>query len=293
MKKLLFVIAIIATACAVNETTDSIKAYYTAVNSRDALDSVFAYTSGNATIVSGHRGGMDTGYPENCIESFEHTLTLMPSFFEIDPRITRDSVIVLMHDRTIDRTTTGKGAVEDYTFAELQQFRLVDHHGNITDYTIPSLDSAIAWSQGKAVLNLDIKDVPIEFMASHIRAIDPANVIYTVRNAEQMLRYCAADTDATFSIWCRNDKEYADYVDNNIDWARVKVAYVGPTMNPELSHLYNALHQRGIKCMISVAPTHDRCYNDSCRRVGYAYEYGTEIKPDIVETDYPYLFQGL
>lgn len=266
--------------------------FYTEVDSRAVLDSVFAYKEGNATVISGHRGGMAEGYPENCIESFEHTLTMMPSFFEIDPRLTKDSVIVLMHDKSLDRTTTGKGAVSDYTFAELQQFNLVDHRGNITPYRIPSLDSVIAWSRDKAVLNLDIKDVPIATMASYIRAKAPANVIYTVRNADQMLRYCEADPAATFSIWCRNPTEYADYIDKDVDWARVKVAYVGPTMADEYKDLYASLHGRGIKCMISVAPTHDRCYNDSCKQAGYIMEYSTDPKPDIVETDYPYLFTG-
>lgn len=48
------------------------------------------------------------GYAENCIEGLENVLTQMPAFFEIDPRLTKDSVIVLMHDATLDRTTTGK-----------------------------------------------------------------------------------------------------------------------------------------------------------------------------------------
>lgn len=53
---------------------------------------------------------MMPGYPENCIESCEKTLSMMPTFFEVDFSFTRDSVMVLMHDLTIDRTTTGKGA---------------------------------------------------------------------------------------------------------------------------------------------------------------------------------------
>lgn len=85
---------------------------------------------------------MVTGFPENCIESFEKTLTMMPSFFEIDPRMTKDSVIVLMHDATIDRTTTGTGKVSDYTYAELQQFFLKDREGNVTTYKIPPSRSA-------------------------------------------------------------------------------------------------------------------------------------------------------
>ncbi len=58
---------------------------------------------------------MMPGYPENCIESCEKTLSMMPTFFEIDFSFTKDSVMVLMHDLTIDRTTNGKGRVADYT----------------------------------------------------------------------------------------------------------------------------------------------------------------------------------
>ena len=98
------------------------------------VEAYFRYTPGCGTIVSGHRGGMAPGYPENCIETFENTLSHMPSFFEIDPQMTRDSVIVLMHDPTIDRTTTGKGKVSDYTYEELQRFNLVDRQGTVTPY---------------------------------------------------------------------------------------------------------------------------------------------------------------
>ena len=98
--------------------------YITVKNSRD-LQAYFRYAPDRPIVISGHRGGMLDGYPENCIESFEKTLSYMESFFEIDPRLTKDGIIVLMHDETIDRTTTGKGKVSDYTYAELQQFNLV------------------------------------------------------------------------------------------------------------------------------------------------------------------------
>ncbi|MFR7966022.1 MAG: glycerophosphodiester phosphodiesterase family protein, partial [Alistipes finegoldii] len=98
--------------------------FYIDIKSRAQLHDWFRYAPERPIVVSGHRGGMVTGYPENCIESFEKTLSMMPSFFEIDPRLTKDSVIVLMHDATIDRTTTGTGKVSDYTCEELQQFFL-------------------------------------------------------------------------------------------------------------------------------------------------------------------------
>ncbi len=267
--------------------------YYSDIKNPVQLKEFFKYSPDRAVLVSGHRGGMEAGYPENCIESFGHTLDMMPSFFEIDPRLTADSVIVLMHDKNIDRTTTGKGLVGQYTYDELLKFNLVDHKGDITPYKIPTLDDCIKWSQGKTVLNLDIKDVPVEVMARYIKERHPENLIYTVWNPEQMLQYCELDPNATFSIWCRSPKDYEAYTKANIPWNKVMVAYVGPSMKPEHEQMYRSLHGHGVMCMISVAPTHDRCYNDWCKTQGYKQELATPMRPDIVETDYPYLFVGL
>src|SRR5690554_1062568 len=69
------------------------------------LHRFFAYGQGR-TIISGHRGTVEHGLAENCIEGMEAVLQHTPAFFEIDPRMTKDSVVVLMHDATLDRTTT-------------------------------------------------------------------------------------------------------------------------------------------------------------------------------------------
>ncbi len=115
------------------------------INSLEDLKAYFRYDPERDIIVSGHRGGMMPGYPENCIESCEKTLSMMPTFFEIDFSFTKDSVMVLMHDLTIDRTTTGKGRVADYTYEELQGFRLVDRDGKLTPYRIPRLKDMLEW----------------------------------------------------------------------------------------------------------------------------------------------------
>lgn len=111
-------------------------------NERQMRD-YFRYEPANPIIISGHRGGMAPGFPENCIPSFENTLTILESFFEIDPRLTKDSVIVLFHDSTLDRSSTGKGKVKNYTYAELQELFLTDRDGNVTPYKIPTLEEAI------------------------------------------------------------------------------------------------------------------------------------------------------
>ena len=264
--------------------------YYIDIKDRAQLHEWFRYSPERPVVISGHRGGMVTGFPENCIESFEKTLTMMPSFFEIDPRMTKDSVIVLMHDATIDRTTTGTGKVSDYTYAELQQFFLKDREGNVTTYKIPTLEECIAWSQGKTILNLDIKDVPLEVMSQFINRLAPANVMYTVRNAKQARTYLDRDPQAMFSCWCKNMKEFNEYVGERIPWSQV-MAYVGTMMLPDQQELYDNLHRNGVMCMISLAPTHDRRATDAQKIQGYELEIPTGC--DVIETDYPYLFQNL
>ncbi len=264
--------------------------YYIDIQNRAQLHEWFRYSPDRPIVISGHRGGMVTGYPENCIESFEHTLTLMPAFFEIDPRLTKDGRIVLMHDETIDRTTTGSGKVGDYTYEELQEFFLKDRDGNVTEYKIPLLEDCIAWSQGKTILNLDIKDVPLEIMSEFINAINPPNVIYTVWNAAQAREYLDRDPEAGFSLWCKNMKEYEAYEEAGIPWSQVQV-YVGDFMRASQKEMYDKLHENGVMCMISTAPTHDGRMTDAEKVLGYILELCSDC--DVIETDYPYLFCGL
>ena len=143
---------------------------------------------------------------------------------------------------------------------------------------------------GKTILNLDIKDVPLEVMADFIETEKPVNVMYTVHNASQARYYLDRKPDAMFSCWCKNREEFDNYEKAGIPWKQV-MAYVGPKMKPEQQPLYDALHRNGVMCMISVAPTHDRAKTETEKTAGYRSEIST--RPDVIETDYPYLFQGL
>ena len=127
-------------------------------------------------------------------------------------------------------------------------------------------------------------------MADFIEKEKPANVMYTVHNAGQARYYLDREPDAMFSCWCKNREEFDKYEKAGIPWGQV-MAYVGPKMKPEQQPLYDALHRNGVMCMISVAPTHDRAKTETEKIAGYQSEIGT--RPDVIETDYPYLFQGL
>jgi glycerophosphoryl diester phosphodiesterase len=126
------------------------------------LRELFRYTGESMPLVSAHRGGAQPGFPENCVATFEKTLQHTFAIMEIDPRYTKDGAIVVHHDPTLERTTTGQGRVAERTLQELRELRLKDSEGAVTEFRIPTLDEVLQWARGKTVLVLDQKDVPVE-----------------------------------------------------------------------------------------------------------------------------------
>ncbi|MET7256249.1 glycerophosphodiester phosphodiesterase family protein [Dyadobacter fermentans] len=233
------------------------------------LHAYFQFTGNDPILIAGHRGGMVKGFPENSIATFENTLKHTPAFFEIDPRLTKDSVMVLMHDATLDRTTTGKGKLSDYTYEELKKFRLKDAEGNVTNFPIPTLSEVIEWARGKTVLNLDHKDVPLAMTAALIKKHKAdAFVMLTVHSAAEMTYYLSQNKNHTFSAFIRNMKEYEDYEKANVPFTQM-IAYIGPHVKPENKELYALLNKKGTMCMISAASSYDKLKTPEERKAAY------------------------
>lgn len=267
----------------INAQTDTL--HVLKINSAKELLDFFNYTGNDIPIISGHRGGMVQGYPENSLASFAHTLRYTPAFFEIDPRLTKDSVIVLMHDATLNRTTTGTGKVSDYTWEELKKLKLKDKEGRITEFRIPTLDEAITWSKGKTILNLDKKDVPLERIARVLQDRKAeAHVMLTVHNAEQAKYYYEKNKNVMFSAFVLSKEALSEYEQAGIPWSHM-IAYIGPTYKPENKELLDMLHARGVMCMISAAPTYDKLADTGARQK--AYQEIIKSGADIIESDLP------
>lgn len=255
------------------------------IHSPGELREYFHYTGKDVPLISGHRGAGIPGYPENCLATFEYVLSHTPAFFEVDPRLTRDSVIVLMHDATLDRTTTGSGKVSDHTWEELRKLKLKDVNGKVTDFGIPTLDQAIEWSRGKTILNLDRKDVPPEMISRKLREHDAtAHVMVTVHTAEQAAFYYDNNREIMFSAFVKTREALKSYEAAEIPWSHM-IAYIGSVNRPENQTLYKLLHDRGVKCMISAAPVYDKLPDVSERRE--AYQEIIQAGADILESDRP------
>ncbi|HMR18887.1 MAG TPA: glycerophosphodiester phosphodiesterase family protein [Sphingobacterium sp.] len=256
------------------------------------LQEYFRYSPEKDIMISGHRGGMLEGYPENSIASCEKTLTIMPSFFEIDPRLTKDSVLVLMHDATIDRTTNGTGKVSDYTYAELQQFYLKDRQGNVTKHKIPTLDEMLEWGKDRTVFNFDNKGVPWQIYSDNLKGKWSRyhNIMLSVRSLQEALFYYERNDNVVLCCEISNMEMYEAYKNSGIPWNRI-MAYVKYTMDPAQQEVYDLLRGHGVMCMTSIHPTSDRVTPRDARIEAYKKELA--VNPDIIETDYPADFVGL
>ena len=100
--------------------------------------------------VIGHRGACYYK-PENTLASFKYALKLRCPYLECDVRLTKDKQVILIHDKTLERTTDGKGLVKNYTLRELKKLNA----GN--DEKIPTLQELINLIKGKAKLVIELK----------------------------------------------------------------------------------------------------------------------------------------
>ncbi len=152
------------------------------------LPAFFACMRGKTTLISGHRGGVEPGYPENAIETMANTIAQAPMVLEIDIRTTEDDELVLMHDATLERTTTGEGKVSQTALADIQALKLEDSEGTETAFSPPSLREALRWARGKTTLQLDVKRGTK--LADVVRVVQEENaedhvavIVYSVKGA--------------------------------------------------------------------------------------------------------------
>jgi len=108
-------------------------------------------------IVQAHRGYSEV-YPENTLIAIEKAFEVGADRVETDLALTQDGHVVLMHDRTVDRTTDGSGRVQFMTLAEVKALDAGAWKGaRFAGERVPTLEEALELARGKGELNLEIK----------------------------------------------------------------------------------------------------------------------------------------
>ena len=134
-------------------------------------------------IIIAHRGD-HTEVPENTIAAYQNGIKNGVDYVEIDLRTTKDSVLVIMHDGTVDRMTNGKGNVSDLSYAEIRKLKLMDKRKDSTKtYTIPSFEEVLKTCRNKVHIYLDYKNANVQQTYNMIKKYGMENQIIVYINA--------------------------------------------------------------------------------------------------------------
>lgn len=116
-------------------------------------------TERSSVMLVAHRGGAGLA-PENTLAAIDSGIARKANLLEIDIRQTLDGHIVVMHDKDIDRTTTGSGNIKDLTLAEIRALSAAKNwDGKYKDVKVPLLSEVLdRVMASNAQLIIEIKD---------------------------------------------------------------------------------------------------------------------------------------
>ncbi len=241
------------------------------------LQEFFKWSPNRKPLISAHRGGPVPGYPENALKTFQYSIDAGADIIECDIRYSKDGMLVLMHDRSLSRTTTGEGLVSDYTLEELKRIELVDVNGLPTGEKIPTLKETLDWARNKAVLHLDIKEgIEPSHVVEEIRQSDAKGFsVVIVYSFEKMMQYYHLDSDLMMSVTARSSDEIQRLKDYNIPMENLKI-FVGVS-EPE-PHVYQELHDLKRYCILGTMHNLDnRAFKHGVTVYQELYRNGADI----------------
>lgn len=110
------------------------------------------------TAIFAHRG-FSAAFPENTMVAFDAAEKLGVDGIELDVQLTKDGQLVVIHDSTLERTTSGTGNVADFTVAQLKQLSAGAWFAScFQNERVPLLEEVLEWAKGnKLKINVELK----------------------------------------------------------------------------------------------------------------------------------------
>lgn len=237
--------------------------------------------------ISVHRGGRFlAGYPENAIETFQYIsqqLPFPPLIIECDVNMSSDSVLFLLHDQTLDRTTTGKGIARQTDWASIKRYNLKDDYGIVTRYKPPPLDHVLDWAFREVQLSLDIKlGVPVSKVVKMIREHEALSYVSVITyNYQDALEAYLTDPKIRLSVNIRNEEELERYLNGPFRKENL-MAFTGLTERSP--SLYKKIKCSGMKVIVGTIGNLDK---RAAVKGHYIYSNLYKAGADILATDRP------
>ena len=278
---LLLILIIGLVAC---KDAKSVETTPTIPNSK--LIEVFKASNSNYPNISVHRGGKGLlNYPENCLETLQYVSDSISAVYEVDVAQTKDGVLVLMHDNSIDRTTSGSGLVKNLSYDELKKFNLEDDYENQTAFKIPLFSEVLKWCiTNNVILTVDIKrSVSQETVIKAIRdaKAEDVSIIITYDVSQAKSAYNLA-SELLLSVSARNQEEFDRLLATDIPVENM-LAFTGTRLSDE--SLYKQLHDKDIVCMLGTLGNLDK---QAEAKGSQLYKTWKSKGVDILATDRPF-----
>lgn len=140
-----------------------------------------------------HRGS-SADRPECTMAAFHRAIESGATAFEIDVRTTKDGRLIILHDTTVDRTTNGKGKVNDLTLEEIKQLDAGSwFDAKYKNERIPTLREVLVGTKGEIDVLLDLKESGDRYARQVVAEVrkfgEPKRIIVGVRSVEQAKRF--------------------------------------------------------------------------------------------------------
>jgi glycerophosphoryl diester phosphodiesterase len=215
------------------------------------------------------------------MSSFTASLAAGVPFLEVDVATTSDGVLVLMHDDTLDRTTTGSGPTTSRTLAEVKALKLKRPDGTILDERVPQFPDVLAWGRRTgAYFEVDVKRTTrFEDVVNAIRAAGMENraliVTYTLDDAKKVH---ALDARLMISVTIDKPEDVAA-VRASLPLDRV-LGWTG-TSNPQAS-LFAALRSAGVEPIFGTLGRAGVRLDDIYAADGNLSEYSDLVRSGVV-----------
>jgi glycerophosphoryl diester phosphodiesterase len=185
-------------------------------------------------IVIAHRGAHREA-PENTLASLEQAIEIGCDYVELDVRRTKDGVLVIMHDSSVNRMTNGKGKIADLTLAEIRKFEVKSRHGaKWAGLKVPTLDEMLDHAKGRMKIYVDHKQAAPADVLAAIQRHGMLHDVVVYGNLKTLREYKKLapevwimpghpDSIAEIELLCRDLKP--ETLDGNVvEWTRSQVA---------------------------------------------------------------------
>ncbi len=200
-----------------------------------------------------HRGASAVA-PENTLASTKQALASGATAIEVDVRTTRDGHLVLSHDARIDRTTNGKGAINDLTLAELKQFDAGSwFDAKFKDERIATLTEVLDVCRGRVDVLLDLKEAGAAYVERVVSVIkekgEPTRIIVGVRSIEQAREFRRLLPQSRQLGLIAKPSEIEAFAQEGVDMIRLWPEWLksDPTLIERVRRTESKLHLNGTK----------------------------------------------